>query len=216
MTAGKIIAAAVSAALLLTGCSLKGEEEEEKNTFDSAQAFAEDFDGVTAAGNGPQLSISSTSGKAGDTVKVTISVQGMEKNWETCGLHIVYPDVLKCIYSDEEQKHLEFTTGSACETAAAVIAREWTENLPEELLDDDLGALFFTAVMDDESGTNGDIATFSFHIPENADAGTVYNIDFYYFSSLYSGDSFVDADNDRTAEKYAFEHWQGGTVTVEE
>ena len=47
-------------------------------------------------------------------------------------------------------------------------------------------------------------------VPDDAQPGTVYKLGFYYKDS----DMFRNAENDLPFEKYAFEHFQNGSITI--
>lgn len=180
---------------------------------DSNEALKESFKDVSDVENGPVLSISNTSAKAGEIAEVTVSVEGADLNWSNCGIHITYPDVLRCVYQDNDDKNLKYETGKATEYNAGMVAMEWKKenDPPEELVSQNLGTSFFTTMFNGNGGQDGEIITLFFEIPEDAESGTVYPFDFYYIST----DMFRNVESDMSLEKYAFEHTQAGSVTVE-
>ena len=214
---------AFSAAVLMTfasaGCSGKSGSSSSSagkpGMFVSAERFEKDFGGVEDAESGPLLTISNTTAKAGGIAEVTLSVSNADKQWKMCGLHIIYPDVLKCILENEEEREPEYDTGDALKSAQGSVAREWQNNLPDDLTKSRMGSVFFTALTSENGGSDGDIVTFRFRVPDNAKSGTVYNVDYYYSSNDKTKDMFSNEENDPAFEKYAFSHWTGGTITVE-
>ncbi len=181
----------------------------------SEQLFEKDFADIPDIDEGPLLTISNTTVKPGGTAEVTISVANAAGNWSMCGLHIVYPDILKCVLFDEINREPDYEPGLAIKQSIATVAREWQNNLPEDLQKAHKGSVFFTAVCPSDAGRDGAIATFYFKVPQNAQPGTVYNFDYYYSSNSATKDIFTNEASDPMLEKYAFSHWTGGTVTVE-
>lgn len=180
---------------------------------DSKKAMEEKFKDVPDADEGALISISDTTAKAGEIAEVTVSVKGVDLKWNMCGIHLTYPEELSCIYRENDNKNLKFKSGKASEHNSGIIAMEWKKenNPPEELVKQNLGSLFFTATFDGNEGQDGDIITLYLKIPENAESGTVYPIGFYYMNT----DIFSNAESDPSFEKYAFEHIQTGSITVE-
>jgi hypothetical protein len=219
--------AAVSAALMLAlasvGCSSKSSSSSSSSSatskkssmFVSEELFEKDFGSVSEAQDGALLKISNTTAKPGGIAKVTLSVSNAEKKWTMCGLHIIYPDLLKCVLEDEENREPEYETGSALKSVQASVAREWQNNLTDDLKNAHMGSVFFTAICNDDSGRDGDIVTFSFRVPADAKPGTVYDFDYYYYSTDRTKDMFSNKAGDEGYDKFAFTHWQGGSVTVE-
>lgn len=211
--------AAVMMVFASVGCGGKsgssGSSAKRSGMFVSEECFERDFKDVKDAESGPLLTISSTTVKPGGIAEVTLSVTNADKLWRMCGIHIVYPDVLKCILENEEEREPEYDTGSALKSAQASVAREWQNNLPEDLVKSRMGSVFFTALTSENGGGDGDIVTFRFRVPDSAKSGTVYNVDYYYSSNDKTKDMFSNENNDPEFEKYAFSHWTGGTITVE-
>lgn len=205
------------AAVMFSGCSKSDNNSADENLFDTEKAFEDYYGGISAAESGPQLSISSTTAKAGEVAEVTVSVSNAKNNWSSCGFHIVYSDKLKCVLIDDEDsaRDVDFALGEACRGAFSAVAKEWQEDLPKELSDDKLKALFFTASFEGNRGGEGNIATFKFIVPDNANPGDVFDIDFYYYGGEYTKDIFINAQDDESLEKYAFQNWKGGTITIE-
>ena len=214
---------ALSAALIMAfssvGCSSKSDSSKSSagraGMFVSEERFSNDYSGVEDAESGPLLTISNTKAKAGGIAEVTLSVSNADKKWKMCGIHIVYPDVLKCVLANEQDREPDYDTGDALRSAQASVAREWQDNLPDDLSKYHMGSVFFTALCSDNGGGDGDIVTFKFKVPDNAKSGTVYKVDYYYSSSDKTKDMFSNETDDPAFEKYAFSHWTGGTVTVE-
>lgn len=204
---------AVTMALSLCGC------EKKKNSTDAvygdASAFETEFENTEDASEGPLLSISNTTVKAGGTAEVTISVKNTDNKWTMCGLHIVYPDLLECVMDNEETRDPKMTVGDALKGSAGTVARLWKDNLPEKLSSVKKKSVFFTSMFNGNSGGDGDLVTFYFNVPADAKTGTVYDFDFYYYNSDQAKDMFRIGEENSSAEKYAFTHWQGGSVTVE-
>ena len=113
-------------------------------------------------------------------------------------------------FKREGEPDAKYTAGPASSEAPLRVAMEWFGTKPNEMLDRDLDAIFYTAAFADDYGGDGDIATFYIQIPEDAESGDEYDVDFYY----YSTDTFKGMDGDRSFEKYAFSNWEGGKITV--
>lgn len=195
--------------------TLIGEEslDEIMKIPDSAEAIEKKFKDVKTAEKGPVISIGNTTAKAGEVAEITVSVEGADLNWSNCGIHLTYPEELKCVYQDGDDKYLKYKKGIACEYNASVLAMEWKKenDPPEELVKQHLGTMFFTVMFSGNAGQDGEILTLYLEIPEDAESGTVYPIDFYYMTT----DMFRNAESDMSLEKYAFEHTKAGSVTVE-
>ena len=173
------------------------------------------FMDIPEAESGPLIKLSKTDAKPGEIAKVTVSVTGADKKWSMCGIHITYPDVLECQIEDEEQLYAEYEIGDAARKNAAFIAMDWQKNLPEELIREHKRSVFFTTMFQDKvTGSDGDIATFFFKVPNDAQPGTVYNLGYYFNYTDAAKDMFRDIDSDSSFEKYAFEHLEGGSITV--
>lgn len=180
---------------------------------DSQTAMEEKFKDVPDVDKGPVLSIGNTTAKAGEIAEVVVSVEGADLNWSNSGIHLTYPEELKCVYQEGDDRLLEYKAGKASEFNTGVIAMEWKKenNPPEELVKQHLGAMFFTVMFDGNDGQDGEIIKLYMQIPEDAQSGTVYPVDFYYMRT----DMFRNMENDMSLEKYAFEHTQAGSITVE-
>lgn len=191
--------------------SIALETEEELSA--SQKAMQENFKDVPDAEEGPVISVGDTTAKPGEIAEVKVYVEGADLNWSNCGIHLTYPDVLKCVYQDNDDMYLKYKKGEASEFNTGIIAMEWKEenSPPEELTEKGLGTLFFTVMFKGNSGQDGEILTVYLKVPEDAEPGTVYPIGFYYRST----DMFRNIENDASFEKYAFEHMQPGTITVE-
>ena len=208
--------------IMLCGCGKSKDNAENTTTtasvVDSAsddfpssdEMLADKFKGVTASSFGPKLKISDTKVKAGEIAEVTLSVSETNESWNACGLHLTFPSELKCVHKSADTQDVKFRLGDASEGSGGSIALEWEENLPEELTSKGLGSIFFTTIFA-ENGFDGDIATFYFEVPQDAQPGTVYPFGFYYLTN----DIFKSVDGDDAYQLFAFTNWQGGTVTVE-
>ncbi len=180
---------------------------------ESRAVMNEKYKDVPDASEGAVISVSNTTAKAGEIAEVTVSLEGKDIKWNMCGIHLAYPEELKCIYPEDEEIMLEFEQGEAVKRNTGLIVMEWKKenNPPAELVNKNLGSLFFTVTFNKDDGKVGDILTVYFKVPEDAKSGTVYPIDFYYMES----DIFKNLNNDPSFEKYAFEHTQAGSITVE-
>jgi hypothetical protein len=168
------------------------------------------FASIDEAAEGPMLKLSDVTAAPGETARVTLSVSGAANNWSVCGLHITYPDVIEPDMLDPENHEVKYTKGDASKNATAAVSKTWVDNYPQELIDTHKGCLFFTEIFNGNSGGDGEIVSFDFKIPENAESGTVYDIGMYFLET----DMFINTDKDYSFEKYAFEHFSGGSITV--
>lgn len=168
------------------------------------------FADVPEIESGPVIKIADVTARPGEIAAVTVSVSGTENKWNNCGIHITFPDVLVCQLEDEETRDAKYEPGAAIKKNSGFVAMEWQENLDEELIRNHNRSLFFTALFWDTTGTDGDIATFYFKIPDDAKPGTVYDLGYFFMDT----DMFRNADDDLSYEKYAFEHLQNGSITV--
>ena len=55
-------------------------------------------------------------------------------------------------------------------------------------------------------------ATFNFIIPQDAEVGTVYDLNFFYMDN----DMFTNAAKEEEMQKYAVQNWINGSITVTE
>jgi hypothetical protein len=119
--------------------------------------------------------------------------------------------VLDPVMMDEEERLVEKVLGDASKYNSGSIAMEWVNNKTDYLIDNKLGSIFFTEIFEKNRGLNGDVVTFFLEVPEDAASGTEYPVDFMYID----GDIFVNEAQDKSMEKYVFENWKGGKITVE-
>lgn len=198
-----------------TGCSKNDAGSTVKNkdaaVNSSQERVAEVYKDVEDISSGAVLSISHTEAAPGERAEVTISVENSGDPWNTCGLHFIYPDELECLSPSPDKPDLvEYELGDVCEDFVLASSMKWIGEIPEDLEGKGKNIVFFAAGAIDDDGGSGDIATFYFDIPEDAEPGTEYPFDFYYCSA----DQFTNVAGDKAMEKYAFTHWQGGSVTV--
>ncbi|MDE5584407.1 MAG: hypothetical protein K2J08_11980 [Ruminococcus sp.] len=186
------------------------ETEDENKLKKSGEVLKEKYRDVPSAETGPVISISDTAVSAGGTAEVTVSVKGADMAWNMCGIHVTFPDELKCVRLKDDKQDVKCKKGEAVDMCDGFIALEWIDNKPDELINNHLGSLFFTAMFEGDSGQDGEIATFYFDVPEDAESGTVYPIGYYFMQS----DMFRNLAGDASFEKYAFENWQTGSITV--
>jgi hypothetical protein len=165
---------------------------------------------VESLSSGPVIKLSDTTAKPGEMAEVTVSVEGAADQWSMCGIHITYPDVLECKIEDPTDLTAAYTPGAAISKNSGFIAMDWQKNLDPELVREKKHSIFFTTMFVDNAGGDGDIATFYLKVPDDAQPGTVYDLGFYYKDS----DMFRNASNDPPFEKYAFEHFQNGSITI--
>lgn len=216
----RIKAAAIAAMLLLTA-SATSCSSGSKNSIstssqvnivdypDAEEAIKEKYANVESSSEGPVLKISDVTVGAGETAEVTLSVSGTD-GWSMCGIHLTYPKELKCVMKHEETREADFTLGSASQAAQVSLSKIWLDNFPRELEDAGLASVFFTEIFNEDDGENGDIVTFKFQVPIDAKSGMVYPIGMYF---LYT-DMFQNSKKDISMEKYAFEHFQSGSITI--
>ncbi|WP_028517861.1 cohesin domain-containing protein [Ruminococcus flavefaciens] len=185
-------------------------DENGEEMSESMELMRIKFKDVPEIESGPLIKMSNTEAKPGEIAKVTVSVTGADKKWSMCGIHITYPDVLECQLDDEEELIAEYELGKATEHNSGFVAMDWQRNLDPELTREHKRSVFFTTMFQDNNGKDGDIATFFFKVPNDAQPGTVYELGYYYMDS----DMFRDLDANMSFEKYAFEHLEGGSITV--
>lgn len=177
---------------------------------DSMELMRQKYADVPDIDGGPFIKISDTTVSAGEIAEVTVSVRGAQQKWNMCGIHITYPDVLECQLRNEEDLVPKYKVGDACELNMGFEARDWRRNLHDELIKKHLRSVFFATIFKENDGLDGDIATFYFKVPDNAQPGAVYKLGYYYMES----DMFRNFENDMSFEKFAFEHLTEGSITV--
>lgn len=208
-------AAALAAAVSLVSCNNGQGELSSGNPIityvpQTEPPTAAPTDPVVAADDGPRLSVRDTEAAPGEIAEVTIVIDNAEMNWNMCGFHITYPDVLKPEMLDAEQRLVKKKMGDASEYNVGSTAMEWQQNKPAELTENKLGSIFFTEIFGEDYGLNGDVVTFYLKVPDDAKSGTEYPVEFFYLD----GDVFTNKANDASMEKYVFENWKGGKITV--
>ncbi len=218
MNVKKIIAVIAVGASLLTavGCGdKKGSESSfsSNNTSKSERTAkpTEAWEDIVPAADGPKLYLSNTTVKAGEIAEITLSVKDAKEKWSMCGIHVTYDNALTCQMRDAEKRYIHYSLGDASTYNTASVGMLWEEGLPDVLTENNMGCLFFTETFDGDWGGDGDIASFYLKVPDDAKSGTVYKLGFYYRDT----DRFSNAAGDRAMEKYVFENWTGGSVTVE-
>jgi hypothetical protein len=205
-------ATAMTMAFVMTACNNKNNSSSQNDhTITPTAAPTEATEPVVAAADGPRLFIRDTTVKAGETAEVTIYIENAERQWNMCGFHITYPDELKPEMMNVEERLVRKKLGEASEYNAGNIAMQWVDNKTDYLISNNLGCVFFTEIFDGDYGLNGDVVTFFLEVPEDAASGTEYPVDFMYID----GDIFVNEAQDKSMEKYVFENWKGGKITVE-
>lgn len=218
MNVKKIIAVIAVGTSLLTavGCGDKKNPESSyssNNTSKSEHTVqpTEAWEDVIPAADGPKLYLSNTTVKAGEIAEVTLSVKDAKEKWNMCGIHVTYDNALTCQMRDVEKRYIEYKLGDASTYSTASVGMLWADGLPDVLNENNMGCLFFTETFDGDWGGDGDIVKFYLKVPDDAESGTVYKLGFYYMNT----DKFSNAAGDRSFEKYVFENWQEGSVTVE-
>lgn len=158
----------------------------------------------------PVLKIESAEGKAGETVGVTVSLSGADGKWSASGIHFAYDERLTA--AKDELNQLMYEKGNAVDSMTDFIAVDWVDNRTDELINDKQNSIFFCSIGEDGSGNDGDIATFNFIIPQDAEVGTVYDLNFFYMDN----DMFTNAAKEEEMQKYAVQNWINGSITVTE
>ena len=218
MNIKRIIAIAAAAAMLALSAACgsntasSSSSEPKADTTSPTGYYSDD---IIAAVDGPQLMFSNVEAAAGETAEVSHFVSGAANKWTMCGLHITYGKDLEPVMSDAAQSMVEFDLGDASKRSSGSVCMLWESGLPKELTDNDLGSIFFTEIFDGDKGGDGEIVKFYFKVPEKAKKGTVYPIGIYYMPPTDErSDMFIGTDGDKSREKYAFQNWTGGSITV--
>ncbi|MBE6856075.1 MAG: hypothetical protein E7500_01420 [Ruminococcus sp.] len=194
-----LIAVASVLALFATGCGADGNGSEESKAIK-----------LPKSGATPVLSLSNAEGSPGETVEITLSVKGADNKWCSSGVHIIYDENLVCVPSEADPETPSYKKGPAVEEMMACIAKLWTDKLLPELEKDNKHSVFFCSAGDGDCGKDGDIATFEFVIPADAQSGKVYDIEFFY----REGDMFANSASEQDFQDYAFSNWQNGSIKV--
>ena len=166
------VMAAVMALSLMTGC---GDKKSGGSAVTTESGYAmlnpeaenEKYKDSPDLDSGPEIYLSNTTAKAGELAKVTLSVKNADLQWNMCGIHVTYPEVLKPELSDPAENRVRFDKGEALEAASASLCMEWA----------------------------GDIATFYLKVPDNAQSGAVYDLGYFFletdmFSNMQNIPSF--------------------------
>ncbi|MCM1508008.1 MAG: glucosaminidase domain-containing protein [Ruminococcus flavefaciens] len=134
---------------------------------------------------------SSYDAKPGETVKLTLEVEGADLKYSTVGLHFSY---------DEELNLSKLKEGTAVRLLAPIY-----EIHPSYC--------FLTLSGVKNNGSDGVMMETEFKIPENAETGKTYRFEFY--QDTY--DLFTNLLNDsvgKAMQKSAFENWQNCSIRV--
>lgn len=222
MKLNKFIAIAAAAAVLaLSGAcgdgssSASGSADTTASTADLTSPTGYYSDKVIAAEDGPKLMFTNVEAAAGETAEISLIVSGAHKNWTMCGIHITFDDALECVMDDPANNYVAYDLGDASKRSTGSVAVLWVNKVPEELTSNHLSCLFFTEIFDGDAGGDGEIVKFYFKVPEKAKKGTVYPIGIYYMPPDETReDMFRNTENDLSLEKYAFQNWTGGSITV--
>lgn len=218
MKLNRIISAAAAlmlVAAVMTGCGEKPnysspETSTSANSETLPDVESEPTEPVKAAADGPRLYVKDTTAAPGEVAEVTIAIENAERKWSMCGFHITYPNVLKPEMMNDEERLVKKKVGEAAEYNVGNVCMEWRENLDEYLVSNNLGSTFFCATFENDYGMDGDVLTLFLKIPDDAVSGTEYPVDFFYIE----GDMFQNFEKDEAMEKYVFENWKGGKITV--
>lgn len=188
----------------LTGC------KKDKNETSSSESEASVVYKDPESGAKPVLSINNTEGRPGETVEVTVSLEGCEGKWAMCGVHFSYPMVLECRRVSEDERFADYKPGEAVSNMSGFTSALWFDNRTEAMVQNEQYSLFFCSAASGNTGRDGEIATFYFTIPEDAAVGTVYPLEFFE----HEGDMFLDVESDANLQHYAFTNWKNGSITV--
>ena len=164
----------------------------------------------------PLMSVGSYTASAGDNVDVTVSLSNLDGKWSMCGIYLTYDNRLECITSADDPSVPKMKRGDAASEMMSAAANIWLtqedgSNNPEDSIGKGRGAVFFATMGDGDCGKDGDLVTFTFKVPDDAEKGTVY--DFGFFHNEY--DMFTNAANDKSLYDTIRENWQEGTLTVQ-
>lgn len=221
MKLNKILAAVAAAAVLASSaaCTKKQDysstdnkttDNRQEETLPEATEPEPTEPPVVAAEDGPKLFIRDTEAAPGEYADVVVAVEDAKFLWSKCGIHITYPDVLEPEMSKPEEDLVDFERGKASNNSTASICMRWSGNKPEELSANNLGCVFFTEIFGGNDGMDGDIVTIRLKVPEDAQPGTEYEVGFMY----RDGDMFINEEKDKSMEKFVFENWRSGKITV--
>lgn len=224
-----VISAAVMLMLTAASCTNANKGEESSSSSPTIKSINEDkssssseyislddavnakFKNIADLEAGPELYLSETSAAPGEEAEVTLSVKGAEPDgWQMCGIHITYPDTLSPVMSDPEERIVATDLKDASKYTLGSMAMLWADDTPDYLAANNLHCVFFTEIFSSDDGLDGDIFSFKIKIPEDAESGTVYPLDYYYMVT----DTFSKTDKSQSFEKYAFTHMHGGSITV--
>lgn len=206
------IFAALSAAVLILSCMTAcGDKKESAPSGTSASSGASVSENKNEKKDGPVLSIDHVEAKAGETVEVSVSLSGADGKWGMCGVHLTYDNRLECIATADDPMIPDYKKGEAVSDMIAFVTMIWLENLDQELIDANDGCIFFTTMGENDCGKDGTIATYNFKVPDDAQAGDVYELGFYY----REGDMFVNSANDNPElQEQTFSNWEFGSITI--
>lgn len=205
------IFAVISAAVLLLSCMTACGKKDDAASSPTGTSSSSSGSSKSQNKKGPVLAIDNVEAKAGETVEVSVSVSGADGKWAMCGVHMTYDNRLKCIATADDPMIPDYQKGEAVLDMMAFVTMIWLENLDQELIDADNGCLFFTTMGEGDCGKDGVIATYKFKVPDDAKAGEVYELGFYY----REGDMFANAANDNpTLQEQAFSNWEFGSITI--
>lgn len=207
------IAAAALFSSFAVGCSNKKSTDSSSQAVISSQAETESS--VEERSCSPVLEIGNVSGKPGEIVKVPVSVHGAEMGWAFSGVHVAYSEELEPVLN--EICEIDAEKGSAVRDMSDFLAVNWTAKDGEDTRTDEMKAnhwnsIFFCSLAVDNTGHDGDIVAFKFKIPETAEAGKVYDIEFFFMD----GDMFTNTQKNQGMQEYAFSNWINGSITVEQ
>ena len=218
MNLKKLIAIATTSAMLVLSASCGNSTNsspgstEKDSTPSPTGAYS---DSVVAAVEGPKLMFSNVEAAPGETAEISLIVSGAHKNWTMCGIHVTFGEDLECVMDDPANNRISYELGAASKHSSGSVGMLWVNQLPEELTSNHLGCLFFTEIFEGDMGGDGEIVKFFFKVPEKAKKGTVYPIGIYYMPPDEAReDMFRNSADDLSLEKYAFENWTGGSITV--
>ena len=187
-----------------------GEDSETSEYISLEDAVNSKYQNVDDIEEGPELYLSETSAAPGEEAEITLSVKGVADGWQMCGIHITYPDVLSPLMNDEKERIVAADLKEASKSCLGSMAMVWNQDTPDYLAERNLHCIFFTEIFDGDNGEDGDIVTFKLKIPEDAESGTVYPLDYYYMTT----DTFKKNKQNPGFEKHAFTHMHAGSITV--
>ena len=158
---------------------------------------------------------------AGETVRISYEISG-KSEWSTFGIHFNYD--AKLIPDGEDDGSVYYSSGDAVSdiNTCSVYSRTG-EDINSHIVKDNphvpdispyvsrqQNCIFVAAFSDKDTGKDGTVIEINMTVPDDAQAGDEYKINFWFLDT----DQFTDCENNLSMQEHAFKTSQDCSIVV--